>query len=90
MSDSKALGNVWPRVTASTLLKDQVSLCLSAVLQMKQNEILAVFGSPFCSVSLFGERAARLSKEESTLAIKRKYPENTWGLNPDEAKAVRG
>jgi len=57
---------------------------------MKQNEILAVFGSPFCSVSLFGERAARLSKEESTLAIKRKYPENTWGLNPDEAKAVRG
>ena len=55
---SKALGNVWPRVTASTLLKDQVSLCLSAVLQMKQNEVLAVFGSPFCNVSLFGERAA--------------------------------
>lgn len=74
----------------STLLNEQVSLCLTAVSPVKQDEILAVFGSPFCNVSLFGERATRLSKEESTLAIKRKYPENTWGLNPGETKAVRG
>lgn len=60
-----------PRVTASTLLKEQVSLCLSAVSQVKKNEILASLGHLFAMCPYL---EARLSKEESTLAIKRKIP----------------